>query len=467
MAQEKKLAEGQKFGQWSLIGTEPLGRGGNGAVWKAVSDAGTQGAIKFLHKNHFMPPTKRFARFCDEVKFMRSEAGNPGIMPLLDCHSPASPTPEDRPWLVTPLAVPFTQLNLTGATQLPDLVCRIEAIARTLAKLHAERKWHRDVKPDNLFDLNGASVLGDFGLADYPEKGAVTEATEIMGPLFYVAPELMTDAADTPAGPGDVYALAKTLWVLASGQKYPLQGQQRTETPGLRLSTYCPHPRAHNLDMLLERATTHDPSERETMEGFANELAAWLQPVNLSPTTLDLTALASEYQSVFQIGNNAERRRQEFIADAEGVLSFFDAPLERIAMEVAGVTNIPPETGPAYDLPPFVKYLESDGDPRVVWDGAVQTETRTGDDLHKVLLKSFIHVEALSDERIRLVAGHHLEYTILNSSVRSEVIGSKSIEAPWQSSELDNGIENLRASLIQTLPEAVKQFAEHVKAVVA
>jgi len=467
MAIEKKLAEGQKFGQWTLIGTEPLGRGGNGAVWKGVSDTGTQAAIKFLHKNHFMPLTKRFARFCDEVEFMKRESGNPGIIPLLDFNCPASPTPEDRPWLATPLAVPFTQLNLTGATQLPDLVCRIEAIARTLAKLHAERKWHRDVKPDNLFDLNGASVLGDFGLADYPEKGAVTEVTEIMGPLFYVAPELMTDAADTPAGPGDVYALAKTLWVLASGQKYPLQGQHRAETPGLRLSTYCPHPRAHPLDMLLERATTHDPSERISMEGFANELAAWLKPVHVSPTTLDLTTLASEYQTVFQIGNNAERRRQEFIADAEGVLSFFDAPLEIIAVQIAGVTRIPPDTGPAYDLPDYVKHQEFDAEARVIWDGAVKTETRAGDDQHKIVLKSFIQVEALSDERIRLVAGHHLEYAIGDCSVRSDLIGSKCTVAFWQSAELENDIANLRASLIQTLPEAAQQFAEQVKVVIA
>jgi serine/threonine protein kinase len=204
MAKEAKLATGQKFGQWTLSGGEPLGKGGNGVVWAAVNEAGERAAIKFLHKNHFTPPAKRFARFRDEVTFLKQEAGRSGLLPLLDANIPQNPSAENRPWFATPMATPFSKLSLSGATNLPVLAKKIEKIARTLAGLHTERKFHRDLKPDNLFDLNDNPVIGDHGLVDFPGKEAVTEATEILGPLFYIAPEMMENAETVEAGPADV-----------------------------------------------------------------------------------------------------------------------------------------------------------------------------------------------------------------------------------------------------------------------
>ncbi len=392
MAQEKKLGKGQQFGDWTLHGDEPLGKGGNGVVWSATGSNGTIAAIKFLHKNHFTD--KRFSRFGDEIKFLRAEAGRSGILPLLDANLPTTPTVDDRPWLVTPLATPFTKVELAGVQNLPVLVERIRTVAETLAGLHAENKWHRDLKPDNLFDLNGASVLGDFGLVDFPDKQAVTESKELVGPLFYVAPEMMTDAQDTPGAPADVYALAKTLWVLASGQAFPLQGEQRADSPGLRLSTYCPHSRATILDRLLETATRHNAASRVGMKAFASELAAWLSQPTPENITLDLESLAREYQGVFHSNNEEERRQEEFIQDVMGMVSTFDGLLEAMATQTAGVTNIGPDVGEAFDLPPVLHFTQTFGSPRVLWRGARQVETKTGD-MHRVRLQSFVQAEAL------------------------------------------------------------------------
>src|SRR5581483_5366651 len=319
MANDKKLGPGLQFGQWTL-GNKELGRGGNGVVWEAVNRAGLQVAVKFLHAHHFQTPTKRLARFKDEVAFLAREGTRAGLLSLLDSNLPVNPSLEDRPWLVTALADSLTKASLAGAGKLQELVNRIRELAQTLAGLHAERKAHRDIKPENLFVLNGKPVFGDFGLVDFPDKADVTESGEILGPLFYVAPELMRDAADVDARPGDVYALAKSLWVLASGQQYPLQGEMRADSPPLRLSTYCPHARAHVLDLLLERSTRHNPQERPNAHEFARELNAWSESPQSTSVSIDLADLAKEYEGIFETENRRGRQQQELITAAQGAL---------------------------------------------------------------------------------------------------------------------------------------------------
>jgi serine/threonine protein kinase len=356
---------------------------------------------------------------------------------------------------------------LAGAAKLPELVQRMEQIARTLAGLHAENKWHRDLKPENLFDIGGAAFVGDFGLVDYPDKEAVTASGELMGPLFYLAPEMMGDAADTPAGPADVYALAKTLWVLASGQTYPLQGEQRADSPGLRLSTYCPHPRATILDRLLERATRHDPNHRPVMAEFADELAAWLKEPEPAVLAVDLQALTREYQSLFETRNAGERKQQEFLEAAQGTLSAFRSALERVAFETAGVTGIPPSVKPAYDLPPRMHFSEHSMSPRVLWRGAEMVETVSGDDMHRARLQSFVQVEALSNEQIRILAGHLVRYEVGKSRSATNLV------MPWAeeaiaavgSAMLENEEQTLYRGLIGNVSKGIQAFAEYVRAI--
>lgn len=81
MAKDQKLSVDQQFGQWVLEGAEPLGKGGNGAVWQAKNAQGVRAAIKFLHKNHFEQPGQRLARFRDEVTFLKAERSRAGILP--------------------------------------------------------------------------------------------------------------------------------------------------------------------------------------------------------------------------------------------------------------------------------------------------------------------------------------------------------------------------------------------------
>jgi len=159
-------------------------------------------------------------------------------------------------------------------------------VAETLAKLHSSDFAHRDLKPQNLMVYNGRWVLIDLGLVSYPEKPEETPADGKLGPAHFLAPEMLSTAGAADGKPADVYLLAKTLWVLATGQRYPWAGEQPASNAGCRLESWVAHPRAHLLNDLLDRATRHKPSDRPTARQFGSELRTWLEP----PTTAALPA---------------------------------------------------------------------------------------------------------------------------------------------------------------------------------
>jgi serine/threonine protein kinase len=173
-----------------------------------------------------------------------------------------------------PLATPL-EVEIGRQPSFEKVVDAVKGIAKALAELHTHGISHRDIKPDNLFFFNGNWVVGDFGLADFEGKTAQTATMEKVGPAFYIAPEMLNSANKADGKAADVYSLAKTLWVLGTGQRYPVPGHQLAGDMQMALSTYASHPRAALLDKLIESSTSSSPTARPTMAQFYNELEAW------------------------------------------------------------------------------------------------------------------------------------------------------------------------------------------------
>ena len=87
-------------------------------------------------------------------------------------------------------------------------------IGRTLEFLHAKDISHRDIKPDNIFFLDGGYVLGDFGLVHYPGCISCTQTESHLGAWSTMAPEMRRNPKTSDGKKADVYSLAKTLWIL-------------------------------------------------------------------------------------------------------------------------------------------------------------------------------------------------------------------------------------------------------------
>ncbi len=287
-----------------------LGRGGNGEVFHAVKED-VVGAMKLLGQRNLTPAG--VARFRDEVEAMRQCADIPGVLPVLDAD--LEPPNGTQPWFVMGLARPIDKELSNGAT-LKKVVEAIGSIASVLQAMHARGISHRDIKPANLFFYEGAWAVGDFGLVSFEGKTSETERGERIGPLYYIAPEMLNNAAQADGRCADVFSLAKTLWVLATGQRFPLPGAYDMTHEAFRIGSYITAERTGALDKLIESATLFSPAARPAMSKVAAELAAWLapRPRSSGPIALDTSRYAAELERR-RMSMEAAEERQKRTAD--------------------------------------------------------------------------------------------------------------------------------------------------------
>lgn len=182
----------------------------------------------------------------------------------------------------------------------------MSSVATTLACLAAEQGVaHRDIKPANLYRLRDEWCVGDFGLVALPDQSDLTQPGRPLGPAHFLADEMLRDPVNADPRPADVYALGKTLWVLACRQNFPPQGHQPVTNRGNLIADFAPHPHAAALDRLVDRMTEAQPQLRPTMAEIAAELKAWAE-LDDEPPVIDLStarsrlheSLASELSSV-------------------------------------------------------------------------------------------------------------------------------------------------------------------------
>jgi hypothetical protein len=262
---------GDEIGPWRLI--EEIGTGGNATIWRAKDENGLEVALKVLRNVRAdREPYKRFRR---EIDTLRRLAGRPGILPIVDSSLPDDPSKANPPWIAMPLAVSLSD-SLADAS-LRELVDAFAVLAATLADLHKEGISHRDIKPSNLYWHGGGPAVGDFGLVQLPEPSGLTDPDRPLGARNFIPYELIADPVNADGRPADVFMLVKSLWTLATNNRWPPQGEQRADNLSISISGFQTHPRARVLDGLIERATRHAPSDRPTMEDVAKELRAWVE----------------------------------------------------------------------------------------------------------------------------------------------------------------------------------------------
>jgi serine/threonine protein kinase len=337
-------------------------------------------------------------------------------------------------------------------------------ISETLAALHDQQKWHRDLHPGNLFLLADAPAIGDFGLIDFPGKDPVTGDTEPLGARNYIAPEMRKNAGQVRADKADVYSFAKTFWMLASGESFPPDGQLRMENSELRFSTYCRHERARILDSLMERSTDFEPGRRPTMREFSTELSEWLKiELTSTPVSLDLSELAKECRGVFESGIIAEHNQKRITLEAQWVLVSFNETLERMSVGMMEVTNLTPTSGDTYLNERFHIFPQHLGQAKVIWRSAREVRITTKIDPFEDFLQGYVQVEALSDNRIRILVGYLIQPAIHGQLVWPSDSWKKETIATVGSAQLMNDTGGLKVELVQNLPRAIREYVAMVK----
>lgn len=186
----------------------------------------------------------------------------------------------------------FSSLEETRAPMQEELVTRyfIEPVSQILREMHSMNMYHRMIRPNNLFWMNGEGremVLGE----------CVSCQPGVTNPSVY---ETLECALSSVAGRGeggpenDLYALGVTALALLIG-KSPLAGMSDEETVALRhsIGSYGAFVQNQRISLTMMeplRGLLNDvPSERWTLE----ELSLWLNGRRLSPKQQAMPTKAS------------------------------------------------------------------------------------------------------------------------------------------------------------------------------
>lgn len=267
-----RLEAGISLGGWML--SNKLGHGGNAEVWKAISLEGQEAAIKAVPRNQ----TYKSRRLANEIKVLRALGQQEGILPLVE--SSSDDNNQQFEWYAMPIATPLEKIT-SEAISTYELITPILELSAALVLLHSRDVTHRDIKPPNLFEYRGKWVFGDFGIASFPEKEALTQPGSKLGPMYYISPEMLRSPERSDGKPADVYSFAKSIWVILSGQKYPFFGEHRLDLDEFRLASWTSLPNSDSLDSLLADAVRHEPYARPTAAVFHERLQNVLEEIRL------------------------------------------------------------------------------------------------------------------------------------------------------------------------------------------
>ena len=201
--------------------TEIIGQGGMGVVFRAEDlRKNSHVAIKVLHPELATNIGIR-RRFHREASILRS-LDHPGLVRVHQVRD------DDRGWtfMVMELIEGETfEVWARHPTEL-SLPARLELLASAARALHAAHGHgivHGDVKPANIFVIDGntphpQAKLVDFGLCKVEGLERLTRTGEIAGTPAYMPPELITGAA--PSGPTvDIYSLGVVLYQSLTGHR--------------------------------------------------------------------------------------------------------------------------------------------------------------------------------------------------------------------------------------------------------
>lgn len=204
---------------------ERVARGGMGSVYHAedLTDGGSV-ALKLLDG----PRSDAGERFAREASVLASLTHPAIVGYVAHGREPGGDAWLAMQWLQgEPLSARLARGPLPPAVA----IALVRRVAEALGEAHAAGVVHRDVKPSNLFLVEGDParvVVLDFGIARRLDPADdVTEPGVVVGTWSYMAPEQAV-ARETVDARADVFALGCVLFECLTGRKAFMAGQRTT-----------------------------------------------------------------------------------------------------------------------------------------------------------------------------------------------------------------------------------------------
>ena len=246
-------------GDYRLL--EVLGQGGSGRVFRARKNGNdTDVALKVLEKES--------GNYEENLLLLRNEAAcgrsveHPHVVKILGLE-------EDEEGA-------RLEMELMDGGSLHDLIVSGERVSeerllwmgleilKALEAIHASGLVHRDLKPANiLFNAEGVSKLGDFGLARGREAQSLIQ-THLLATPDYVAPEILEGSSGDLRS--EFYSLGGCLYHAMAGRPpYETEGLELSDLRMIKVKPVRPdHSVIKNQQTreLIERMLAPDPKHR-------------------------------------------------------------------------------------------------------------------------------------------------------------------------------------------------------------
>jgi serine/threonine protein kinase len=237
----------------------------------------------------------------------------------------------DRPYLVAEYCSGGT-LGKADLTQfsLIDRLRLFASICRGVAHAHAQKPaiYHRDIKPDNIFlREDGTPVVGDFGICFIDEEGErLTVVDEVMGPRWFVAPELEDGRTDEIGPWSDVYSLGKLLYWIIAGRIF---SREKHREPKYDLTRDRKDAAIFFIYDLLHKTIMRQPERRlsdvnallEEVEVIIRRILMSAHPINLKAPQQCLYCGVGNYEVIYGGETYREYRPKKQVYDFGRIVS--------------------------------------------------------------------------------------------------------------------------------------------------
>jgi hypothetical protein len=202
--------------RWKNLGS--LKEGGQARIFRVVDTTEQLSGVWALKQ---LKNRDRVARFRQEVAILR-RLDHENIIKLVDADV-AEDGRDESSYLVMPIAA-HGDLDdrLEIYTGNLDSILQVALqIALALQCAHGSGVIHRDIKPGNILfsDVRHRVWVADFGISFDRSEGRHTQEGEVVGPRFFIAPELEEGRGGDPTPAADIYSLGMVIFYMLTGGK--------------------------------------------------------------------------------------------------------------------------------------------------------------------------------------------------------------------------------------------------------